>query len=83
MNRVDFIFDNAAHYALYEILGLDGTDEYYLELRDRSLISEFGLSIRFKRDSEGQLQLRDNDNPRKKDLLETILLSIDREAPQE
>ena len=80
MNRVDFIFDNTLHYALYEILSLDGTDEYYLELRDRSLISEFGLGIKFRRDSEGRLLLRDNDNPRKKELLETILLSIDHEA---
>jgi len=83
MNRVDFTFDNAAHYALYEAIHLDGSVEYYLELRDRSLINEFGLAIQFSMDSGGRLVLRDNDNPRKKELLETILLSMDREATRE
>jgi hypothetical protein len=81
MNRVDFTFDNATHYALYEIVHLDGSLEYYLELRDRLLISEFGLVIQFKRDPEGRVLLPGSGNPRKKALVDTILLSIDQAVP--
>ena len=80
MIRVDFVFDNARYYALYEVIPLDGVDEYYLELRDRSLISEFGLDITFKRDRGGRLQPSAGDTPRKIALLQTILRSIDQEA---
>jgi len=80
MTRVDFVFDGAPHYALYEVTGLDGTDEYYLELRDRGLISEFGLGITFKANDEGRFLPGNSDTPRKKALLETILLAIDQEA---
>lgn len=80
MNRIDFTFDDAPHYALYEIISLDGSAEYYLELRDRPLINEFGLSLRFRRDSEGRLQPDPDASPRKTALLKTILLSIDGET---
>jgi len=80
MTRVDFVFDGAPHYALYEVSSLDGTDEYYLELRDRALISEFGLGITCRTNNEGRLLPEEADTPRKKALLETILLAIDQEA---
>ncbi len=79
MNKVEFIFDGSPHYALYNIAHPDGVEEYYLELRDRPLIAEFGLSVRFRRDSDGQLILAEAADSRKKNLLETILLSIDRQ----
>ena len=80
MNKVEFIFDGAPHYALYEVFHADGMDEYYLELRDRSLIAEFGLEIKFKRTPDGNLPPENDKDLRKKDLLETILLSIDQET---
>ena len=80
MNRVDFVFDNATHYALYEDVHLDGAVEYYLELRDRSLISEFGLAIQFRRNHEGRIQLPATATSRTKALLDTILLSIDQQS---
>jgi len=83
MNKVEFIFDGAPHYALYEVFHADGMEEYYLEFRDRSLIAEFGLEIRFKRTPDGSPRLDDNEDNRKKDLLETILVSIDQEAASE
>jgi hypothetical protein len=76
MNRVEFIFDNASYYALYEIMQLDGVEDYYLELRDRSLISEFGLAIHFKKDNNGALQLDEGSGARKRQLLEAIVQSI-------
>ncbi len=76
MTRVDFIFDNTPHYALYEIVSSDGTDEYYLELRDRSLITEFGLAITFRTTPAGRLRPAAAHTPRTIDLLETILRSI-------
>ena len=90
MNRVEFVFDDRPYYALYEVLHLDGVAEYYLELRDRDLIKEFGLGIKFKRDGEGHLQFTgtgtppgaglENNTPRKKELIKAILLSIDRQT---
>ena len=90
MNRVEFVFEDRPFYALYDVLHLDGIAEYYLELRDRDLIKEFGLGIRFKRDHEGHLQLTDTGTlpgtgpqsniPRKKELIKAILLSIDRQT---
>ncbi|HEY4147874.1 MAG TPA: hypothetical protein VGM41_03045 [Chitinophagaceae bacterium] len=79
MNKVEFIFDGSPQYALYNITHLDGVEEYYLELRDKSLIAEFGLSLRFRRDRDGQLDPTTTAGGRKKNLLETILLSINRQ----
>ena len=76
MNRIEFTFDNASHYALYEIMHLDGMEDYYLELRDRVLISEFGIAIHFKRDAHGGLHCDGGDNAREKHLLETIVMCI-------
>ena len=80
MIRVDFIFDDAPYYGLYEVLHLDGMDEYYLELRDRALIREFGLGITFRRNNDGSLLAGHADTPRKTRVLQIILLAIDREA---
>ena len=90
MNRVEFVFDDRPYYALYEVVYPDGVAAYYLELRDRDLIKEFGLGIKFTRDSEGHLQLIEtdtpagagpqNNTPRKKELIKAILLSIDRQT---
>ena len=76
MNTVEFRFDDTPHYALYELIHLDGVEQYYLELRDRSLITEFGLELRFRLSPDGRLSPGDAGDQRKKDLLETILVSI-------